>query len=119
MAISTRRFNPGRMKEARLSAGFTHADLARETGKSETNVGRWERGQHEPRGESVAAIARATGHDIEFFYTEGDEEEDDAEAAMRRVAAAMLLDGTDLERDLLKLVRLVRGDARAAVEAGT
>jgi transcriptional regulator with XRE-family HTH domain len=109
--LSTRRFSPARMKEARLGAGFTHADLARQTGKSETNVGRWERGQHEPRGAAVAAIARATGHDIEFFYTEGEgDADDDAEAAMRRVVADMVLNGTDLERDLLKLVRLVRGD---------
>jgi transcriptional regulator with XRE-family HTH domain len=109
--LSTRRFSPSRMKEARLSAGFTHADLARATGKSETNVGRWERGQHEPRGEAVVAIARATGRDIEFFYIDGDGEDDeDAEAAMRRVAADMIANGTDLERDLLKLVRLVRGD---------
>jgi transcriptional regulator with XRE-family HTH domain len=112
VSISVRRFSPERMKQARLKSGFTHSDLARETGKSETNVGRWERGQHEPRGESVVAIARATGHDIEFFYIDGDggEDEEDAEAAMRRVAADMLLNGTDLERDLLKLVRLVRGD---------
>lgn len=111
VSISVRRFSRERMKQARLKAGFTHADLARHTGKSETNVGRWERGQHEPRGESVAAIARATGHDIEFFYIDGDGEDDeDPEAAMRRVVAEMILNGTDLERDLLKLVRLVRGD---------
>lgn len=111
MAITTSRFNPARMKQARLGAGFTHSDLARQIGKSETNVGRWERGQHEPRGEAVAAIARATGHDIEFFYTEGDgEADDDAEAAMRRLVADRILIGTDLERDLLSVVRLVRGD---------
>lgn len=111
MTLATRRFSPERMKQARLTAGFTHNELARQIGKSETNVGRWERGQHEPRGESVVAIARATGRDIEFFYIEGDSDEDeDAAAAMRRVAADMLLNGQDLERDLLKLVRLVRGD---------
>jgi transcriptional regulator with XRE-family HTH domain len=99
------------MKEARLGSGFTHSDLARHIGKSETNVGRWERGQHEPRGEAVAAIARATGHEIEFFYTEGEgDADDDAEAAMRRLIADRILSGTDIERDLLKLVRLVRGD---------
>lgn len=102
-----RRFSPQRMKQARLSAGMSHAELARAISKGETSVGRWERGDHTPRGESVVAIAHATGRDIEFFYTETEAaESDEEEAALRRHFR-------QLEGTLVSAIRQARDGVRA------
>jgi transcriptional regulator with XRE-family HTH domain len=90
MAPTTRHFSGARLRQARLAANMSQADLSRAIGKAEINVGRWERGEHEPRGESVALIATATGKDIEFFYVESEEDDDEEEAAMRRAARDLL-----------------------------
>lgn len=108
--MSPTRFSPRRMKQARLAAGMTQSQLARAISKSELNVGRWERGQHEPRGESVAAIAAATGKEIGFFYSEeGSSDDDDEEAdpvsELRRIAGELTVRGEDdLATDLLRVV---------------
>lgn len=76
---------------------MTQAALARKAGISERNIVRWENEQHAPRAEHVAAIARATGRDTDYFLAEedtaasDDEEESDAVAdlvrALRRVVS--------------------------------
>lgn len=85
-----------RIRSARFSAGMTQAALARKAGISERNIVRWENEQHAPRAEHVAAIARATGRDTDYFLAEeetssDDEEESDAVAdlvrALRRVVS--------------------------------
>lgn len=64
--------------------------MARATGLPEGSLGRWERDSHEPQGAAVVLIARATGRDVEFFYVEGEAEEDDEEAALRAQARDLL-----------------------------
>lgn len=66
---------------ARLAARMSQAQLARTIGSTEKNISRWENGQNQPRLSSVAAIASATGHDIDFFLSGSTEGEDDEEAA--------------------------------------
>lgn len=56
---------------------MTQAELARKAGVSERNIVRWENDQHAPRVDHIAAIAQATGRDVEFFLTEEAAEEDD------------------------------------------
>jgi transcriptional regulator with XRE-family HTH domain len=87
MAIT---FSPQRLRKARLRKDWSQADLAYQVRTSEKNIGRWERGENEPRGEAVVSIANATGHDVEFFYTEANCDEDDLEAAMRKQARDLL-----------------------------
>lgn len=70
-----------RIREARLGAGLTQGQLARTIETSERNVIRWENEQNQPRVESVAAIAKATGRDLDFFLTGSSESDDDEEAA--------------------------------------
>ncbi len=59
---------------------MTQSQLARAIQTTEKNIGRWENEQNQPRIESVAAIAKATGRDVDFFVTaaaavdDGDEE---------------------------------------------
>lgn len=90
MSVGAVQFSPRRMRKARLRRGWTQEDLARETGHSLSNVGRWERGDNKPDGAAVVVIARATGHDIDFFYVEGDGEDEEEEAAMREKARELL-----------------------------
>ena len=73
--------NGTRIRDARLSAGMTQSDLANEIRTSDRNIARWEAGQNQPRISSVAAIAKATGHDIDFFLT-ASADDDDEEAAL-------------------------------------
>lgn len=72
--------NGTRIRDARLKAGMTQTDLAHAIRTSDRNIARWEAGDNQPRISSVAAIARATGHDIDFFL-EASPEDDDEEAA--------------------------------------
>lgn len=73
--------NGPRIRDARLSAGMTQAELARAIRTSERNIVRWEAGQNQPRIASINAIAKATGHEIDFFLTGSSEADEDEEAA--------------------------------------
>ncbi len=59
------RVNGSRIRQARLAAGMSQGQLARQIGTSERNIVRWETSKNQPRVESIAAIAEATGHDID------------------------------------------------------
>lgn len=79
----TVRVNGRRIREARQSAGMTQAQLARSIETTERNIIRWENSQNQPRVSSVAAIAKATGRDLDFFLTgsaEGEEEDEESSA---------------------------------------
>jgi transcriptional regulator with XRE-family HTH domain len=78
----TVRVNGSRIREARLVAGMTQAQLSRAISTSEKNIARWETSQNQPRISSVAAIAKATGHDIDFFLTGTEDADEDEEAAV-------------------------------------
>lgn len=75
------KFSGARIRQARHAAGLTQAALAVAAGTRERNIIRWENDQHSPRFEHVAAIAKATGKEIEFFAAEAVvENEDDEES---------------------------------------
>jgi transcriptional regulator with XRE-family HTH domain len=74
--------NGERIREARLVAGLSQAQLARKLRTTEKNVSRWEGGENEPRIGALAAIARATGRDLDFFLTGSSEADEDEEAAV-------------------------------------
>lgn len=75
-----------------------------------TDISRYERGKHAPRAEMIAAIATATGHDLEFFLNDSEEAEPDEEAALRRLARdSMDIGRYDMAGDLLKLAALAAG----------
>lgn len=102
----------GKIKEARLGAKMSQDDLAfavrRVTaGKltpAATEISRYERDRHVPRAELVAAIAKATGRDLEFFLNESEEADPDEEAALQGLARQALdLGRYDMAEDLLRL----------------
>jgi transcriptional regulator with XRE-family HTH domain len=74
--------NGKRIRDARHGAGMTQAQLARTIETTERNIIRWENSKNQPRIESVAAIARATGHDIDFFLEASPDDEDEEAAAL-------------------------------------
>lgn len=61
------------IREARLRAGMTQADLARQAGKATSMIGRWERGDVKPSLETTVELVRATGLELAFTITESDD----------------------------------------------
>lgn len=74
------RIDGSKIRQARLAAGMTQAHLARAINTTERNIARWEATANQPRVASVAAIARATGHSIDFFLTPNGDSDDDEES---------------------------------------
>ena len=75
--------NGNRIEQARLAAGMSRTQLANAVQTSERNIHRWITGSNQPSVQHLVLIARATGHDLEFFLTDGDpDDEEEAAAAM-------------------------------------
>ena len=55
----------GRIRERREAAGLTQAELATRAGIGRVTLTRIERGEHSPRTETLTAIARALGAEVE------------------------------------------------------
>jgi transcriptional regulator with XRE-family HTH domain len=68
------RVSGSRIREARLAAGMSQADLAYAIHKGERNIRRWESEVNTPSLSSIAAIAEATGRDLSYFLTVDEEE---------------------------------------------
>lgn len=52
------------VRNARKRAGLTQAELAGRLGKSQSEIGRWERGEVQPSFETLQRIAGACGLDL-------------------------------------------------------
>lgn len=52
------------IRNARKRAGLTQTELAGRLGKSQSEIGRWERGEVEPSFETLQRIASACGLDL-------------------------------------------------------
>lgn len=107
--------NPHRINQARLHAGMTQADVAyrlREQGHkaNERSIRRWESGQHAPHANVVPALADALGITIDELYTtDGSDDEEEDEAALRRLAhIAIDRDQPDIALVLLDRVKLMK-----------
>lgn len=86
---TTNQVSGRKIRDARLRAGLTQAALARVVKTSERNVVRWENDQNAPRMAAVAAIARATGVDMEEFLLAESEDDDEESDAMADLLAAL------------------------------
>jgi transcriptional regulator with XRE-family HTH domain len=75
-------FSPSRIRQARIEASLSRNDLAMRARTSEKNIARWERGEHTPRLEHIAAIAEATGREIGFFLSSNQDDELEAVSAL-------------------------------------
>jgi transcriptional regulator with XRE-family HTH domain len=54
------------LKEARLRAGLTQAQLGRHVGRSQSQIARWERGDVKPSLETLRELIRACGLELWF-----------------------------------------------------
>jgi transcriptional regulator with XRE-family HTH domain len=54
------------LREARLRAGLTQAELARRVKRSQSQIARWERGDVKPSLETLRALIRACGLELGF-----------------------------------------------------
>jgi transcriptional regulator with XRE-family HTH domain len=61
------------IKEARLRAGLTQAELGERLDKSQSVIARWERNDVSPSIETVREVVRACGLEITFFMSKFDD----------------------------------------------
>jgi transcriptional regulator with XRE-family HTH domain len=61
------------LREARLRAGLSQAELARRTGRAQSGIARWERGTVEPRLGTLVELVRACGLELTFGLAEYDD----------------------------------------------
>ncbi|HEU5213493.1 MAG TPA: helix-turn-helix transcriptional regulator [Gaiellaceae bacterium] len=61
------------IREARLRAGITQAELGRRIGRSQSQVARWERGAVTPSFETLLELIRACGFDLSYRMLTRDE----------------------------------------------
>ncbi len=65
--------SPHVIREARLRAGITQAELAHRVGTTQSAIARWESGRVRPSLESVTAVVRACGLDLRFRLVRDDD----------------------------------------------
>ena len=61
------------IKEARLRAGLTQAELGARLGKSQSVIARWERDDVSPSLETLREVVRACGLELTFFISKLDD----------------------------------------------
>lgn len=61
------------IKEARLRAGLTQAELGDEIGKPQSVIARWERGEVQPPLETLREVVRGCGLELTFFMSKFDD----------------------------------------------
>lgn len=83
------KFSRHRFVKARLEAGLSQGDLAFRARQHNPDlkpdaaaISNYETGKHTPSANMLAAVAQATGRDIEFFYESGGEDDLEEEAAL-------------------------------------
>lgn len=61
------------LREARLRAGLTQAELGRRTGRAQSAIARWERGVVQPSLETLRELIRGCGLELTFELARYDE----------------------------------------------
>jgi transcriptional regulator with XRE-family HTH domain len=96
------------IRDARLRAGLTQAQLGERAGKAATAIGRWERGETDPSFATLQQVLSAAGFTINTELTQVDDHD---LALIRRC-----LSRTPSERldDLVRAVRALSSMAESA-----
>jgi transcriptional regulator with XRE-family HTH domain len=100
------------IREARLRAGLTQAELAERADTAPSAIGRWERGEVRPSLETVKGLCRAAGYDLTLGLTPTDSHD--------RTLIRACLERTPAQRlsDMLTAVRALERMASAAERYG-
>ena len=96
----------GLVREVRLRAGLTQADLARHVGTTQAVVSRWERGAEVPRIDALARVLRACGFEADLVFRRRDDVDRD------QIAGALALSPDERLESIVETTRLL-GLARA------
>ena len=64
------------IKESRLRAGLTQAELGARIGKPQSVIARWERGEVDPSLETLRRVIRGCGLDLHFHLSRYDDSND-------------------------------------------
>ena len=70
-----RHTNDSRIAQARLSKGWTQAQLAEAVGVAKQHISRWEKGTNKPSVAALVKIANALGVDLITLIDVGDKPE--------------------------------------------
>ena len=65
------------LREARLRAGLTQAELGRRVGRPQSQIGRWERGEVKPSLETLRDLIRACGLELTLGLANYDDSYDE------------------------------------------
>lgn len=105
MTQRTQVFRGDRLRALRKAAALSQGQLGARIGAHTTSVSDWERGDNAPSGRHVASLSRELGVSAEHFYGD-DADEEDHVARLRRVRAALVLNGhDDLAADLFEVAK--------------
>jgi transcriptional regulator with XRE-family HTH domain len=61
------------IREARLRAGLTQAELGKRVGRPQSSIARWERGAVKPSFETLRELIRACGLELTFRFANHDD----------------------------------------------
>ena len=101
------------LREARLRAGLSQAELARRAGTHRSAIGRWERGEALPSLETLRELVRACGLELSFRIANADVEEHDL-TLIRRALGMSPAERFAHARDATRAVRGLWRDATPA-----
>jgi transcriptional regulator with XRE-family HTH domain len=99
------------LREARLRAGLSQAELARRAGKPTSVIGRWERGEVRPSLETLRQVIRAAGLELGFTLANADTDDHDLILIRRSLArspAERFAHGQHAAREIRKAWRTAR-----------
>ena len=80
------------IREARLRAGFSQAQMADRSGKERTVIARWEQGAVAPSLDTLVDLVRACGFDIPLELVPYDPEPDRGVAELQRLSPERRVD---------------------------
>jgi len=98
------------LREARLRAGLSQAELARRAGKARSAIGRWERDEVQPSFETLRELVRACGLEIGYgLYKYDDHDAQMVERSLRLTPAERLHRGVSASNSLRRMANYARG----------
>lgn len=80
------------IREARLRAGLSQAEMAERAGRERTVIARWEQGAVAPSLDTLIQLVRACGFDIPLELVPYDAEPDRRAAEMQRITPERRVD---------------------------
>jgi transcriptional regulator with XRE-family HTH domain len=89
------------LREARLRAGLSQAELARRAGKATSVIGRWERGEVRPSLETLRELVDACGLELIFRIHRAAHEQDAAIEESLRLTPSQRLTQLEAAADLI------------------